>query len=186
MIHKIKGFSVVSDAEVDVFSGIPLLSYDPMDFSNLQSNYLPLSYSPMLAIWFLVLCFLNPACISGSSQLMCCWSLVWRILSMTLLACEMSAIVQQFQHSLALPFFGIGIETDFFQSYGHCWVFQIFWHFEHNTLTASSFRIWNNSTGILSPPLPLFIPLFPKAHMTLHSRNLAFGESSHHHGYTCH
>ena len=73
MIHKVKGFSVVNEAEVDVFSGIPLLSYDPMDFGNLQSNYLPLSYSPMLAILFLVpLFFLNPACISGSSQLMCC------------------------------------------------------------------------------------------------------------------
>ena len=34
-------------------------------------------------------------------------SLAWRILSTTLLACEMSAIVQQFEHSLALPFFGM-------------------------------------------------------------------------------
>ena len=30
-------------------------------------------------------------------------------MSITLLACEMSAIVQQFEHSLALPFFGIGM-----------------------------------------------------------------------------
>ena len=44
---------------------------------------------------------------------MYCWSLDWRILSITLLACEMSAIVQQFEHSLALPFFGIGTKTDF-------------------------------------------------------------------------
>ena len=27
--------------------------------------------------------------------------------------CEMSAIVQLFEHSLALPFFGIGMKTDF-------------------------------------------------------------------------
>ena len=48
----------------------------------------------MLAIWSLVpLPFLNPACISGSSQFMYCWSLVWRILSITLLACGMGAIV---------------------------------------------------------------------------------------------
>ena len=33
---------------------------------------------------------------------------------MTLLACEMSAIVQQFEHSLALPFFGIGMKIDLF------------------------------------------------------------------------
>ena len=31
-------------------------------------------------------------------------------------------------------------------------------------LTASSFRIWNSSTGILSPPLALFIVMLSKAH----------------------
>ena len=33
-------------------------------------------------------------------------------MSITLLACEMSAIVWWFEHSLALPFFGIGMKTD--------------------------------------------------------------------------
>ena len=47
----------------------------------------------MLTIWSLVpLPFLNPAWTSGSSQFMYCWSLAWRILSITLLACKMSAI----------------------------------------------------------------------------------------------
>ena len=36
----------------------------------------------------------------------------------TLLVCEMSAIVQYFEHSLALPFFGIGTKTDLSQSCG--------------------------------------------------------------------
>ena len=58
----------------------------------------------MLAIWSLVLhLFLNPAWTSGSSSFTYCWSLAWRILSITLLACEMSAIVQQFEHSLGFP-----------------------------------------------------------------------------------
>ena len=35
---------------------------------------------------------------------------------------------------------------------------------------ASSFRIWNSSTGIPSPPLALFVVMLPKAHLTLHSR----------------
>ena len=39
------------------------------------------------------------------------------------------------EHSLALPFFGIGKKTDLFQSCGHCWVFQICWHIECSTLT---------------------------------------------------
>ena len=34
------------------------------------------------------------------------------ILSITLLACEMTAIVWCFEHSLALPFFGIVMKTD--------------------------------------------------------------------------
>ena len=73
----------------------------------------------MLAIWTLVsLPFLKPAWTSGSSRFTYCWSLAWRILSITLLVCEMSAIVRWFQHSLALPFFGIGMKTDLFQSYG--------------------------------------------------------------------
>ena len=33
---------------------------------------------------------------------------------MTLLACEISAIVHLFEHSLVLPFFGIGMKTDLF------------------------------------------------------------------------
>ena len=48
------------------------------------------------------------------------------------------------------------MKTDFFQSCSHCWVFQICWHIECSTFTASSFRIWNSSTGIPSPPLAMF------------------------------
>ena len=61
------------------------------------------------------------------------------------------------------------MKTDIFQSSGHCWVFQICWHFECNTFTAS-FRILNRSTGIPSPPLALFIVMLSKAHLTSHSR----------------
>ena len=71
---------------------------------------------------------------------------------------------------MALPFFGIGMKTDIFQSCGHCWVFQMCWHIECSTLTASSFRIWNSSTGIPSPPLALFIVILSKSHLTSHSR----------------
>ena len=49
------------------------------------------------------------------------------------------------------------MKTDLFQSCGHCWVFQICLYIECSTFTASSFRIWNSSTAILSPPVTLFI-----------------------------
>ena len=48
--------------------------------------------------------------------------------------------------------------------------FQLCSHIEYSTFTASSFRIWNNSTGIPSPPLALFIVMLSKNHLTLHSR----------------
>ena len=62
------------------------------------------------------------------------------------------------------------MKTDLFQSCGHCWVFQICWHIECSTFTASSFRIWNSSTGIPSPPLALLVVMPSKAHLTSHSR----------------
>ena len=62
------------------------------------------------------------------------------------------------------------MKSDLFQSCGHCWVFQICWHIECSTFTASSFRIWNRSTGIPSSPLALFVVMLPKAHLTSHSR----------------
>ena len=114
----------------------------------------------LMAIWSLVpLPFLNPAWTSGSSWFTYCWSLAWRILTITLLAyaaaakslqscptlcysIDGSAIVRQFDHSLALPFFGIGMKTDVFLSCAHCWVFQICWPIQCRTFTASGFRIW--------------------------------------------
>ena len=69
----------------------------------------------MLAIWSLVpLPFLKPAWTSGSSWFTYCW---WRILSITLLACEMSAVVWWFEHSLALPFL----------DWNENWSFPVLW-----------------------------------------------------------
>ena len=48
--------------------------------------------------------------------------------------------------------------------------FEICWHIKCSTFTASSFRIWNSSTGISSPPQALIVVMLPKAHLTSHSR----------------
>ena len=95
------------------------------------------------------------------------------ILNITLLAGKMSTVVQQSECSLALLFFEVGMKTDLFQSFGHCWVFQIFWHTECSTLTASSFNDLNNHIAqpeIPSPLVVLFIVMLLKAHLTSHSR----------------
>ena len=105
--HTVKRFGIVHKAEIDVF-------WNSLAFSMIQW---------MLAIWSLVpLPFLKPAWTSGSSRFTYYWSLAWRTVSITLLACEMSATVWQFKHSLALPFSGIGMKTDLFQSFGCDWV----------------------------------------------------------------
>ena len=85
-----------------------------------------------------------------------------------------------------IAFLGTWMKTDLFQSCGHCWVFQIFWHVEFRTFTASSFRVWTISTGIPSTPLALFVVMLPEAHLTSHSRMMVLGEWSHHHGYLGH
>ena len=76
--------------------------------------------------------------------------------------------------------------TDLFQSCGHCWVFQICWHIECSTFTASSFRTWNSLTGIPSPPLALFIVMLSKGHFTSHSRMPGLAEWSQHRDYLGH
>ena len=62
------------------------------------------------------------------------------------------------------------MKTDLFKSCGHCRVFQICYHIECSTLTALSFRIWDSSAGISSPPLALLVVMLLKAHLTLNSR----------------
>ena len=86
-----------------------------------------------------------------------------------------TSVWDECNHAVVWAFFGITFLWDWnenwpFQSCGQCWVFQICWHIECSTFTASSFRIWNSWTGIPSPSLALFIVILPKAHLTSHSR----------------
>ena len=123
VIHTVKGFGIINRTEVDFVCNSLAFFDGTTVVHNLISGFSTFSKSS-LNIW-------NP-------WFSYCWSLAWRILSITLLACEMSAIVWQFEHSLSLPFLGIEINTDFFQSCVHCWVFQICWHTDNSTLISSS------------------------------------------------
>ena len=98
VIHTVKGFGIVNKAEIDVFLEPSCFFDDPVDVGNLISGSSAFSKTSLNIRKFTVHILLKPG---------------WRILSITLLACEMSAIVRQFEHSLALPFFGIGMKTDF-------------------------------------------------------------------------
>ena len=74
-----QGFGIVDKAEVEVFLELFCVFSDPMDVDNLNSDSSAFSKSS-LNIWkFMVHILLKPG---------------WRILSITLLACEMSAVVR--------------------------------------------------------------------------------------------
>ena len=94
VIHTGKGFGIVNKAEIDVFLELSCFFDDPVDVGNLISGSSAFSKTRLNIREFTVNVLL---------------SLAWRILSITLVGCEMSAIVRYFEHSLALPFFGIGM-----------------------------------------------------------------------------
>ena len=79
VIHTVKGFGIVNKRKVDIFLELSCFFDDPTDVGNLISCSSAFSKSS-LNIWkFMVRVLLKPA---------------WRILSITLLACEMSATVR--------------------------------------------------------------------------------------------
>ena len=79
-------------------------------------------HQTMLSIWSLVpLPFLKPAWTSGNSQFMYCWSLTWRILSITLLMCKMSNC------AVVWTFFGIALLWDWSEN----WHFPVLWTLLH-------------------------------------------------------
>ena len=78
VIHTVKGFGIVSKVEVDVFLELSCFFDGPMDVGNLISGSSAFSKTS-LNIWkFMVHTVLKPDC---------------RILSITLLVCDLSAIV---------------------------------------------------------------------------------------------
>ena len=160
VIHRVKGFVIVKKAEIDVFLELSCFFDDPAHTGNLISDSSAFSKSSLNIGKFTVHVLLKPDLENLEHYVASVWD-----------ECNCVNILWTFfKHSLALPFFGIGMKTDLFQSCGHCWVFQICWHVACSTFTASSFWIWNSSTGVPSPPLALFVVMLPKAHLTLYSR----------------
>ena len=135
-------------------------------------NYLAFSMIQwILAIWSLVLLpFLNSAWTSGSF-------LVHVLLKPHLENFEhyYTSMWEECKCLVVLTFFGIAFLWDWNENWPFpgLWPllsFQICWNIECNTFTASSFKTWNSSAGISSPPLGLFIVMLPKTSLTLQSR----------------
>ena len=79
MIHTVKGFGIVNKAEIDVFLELSCFLHDPADVGNLISGSSAFSKTSLNIRKFTVHILLK---------------LGLENLSITLLACEMSAIVQ--------------------------------------------------------------------------------------------
>ena len=156
MIHLIKGFSIVYKAGIVIFLELSCFFDDPTDVGNLISDSTAFSKS-CLNIWKFTIPILSKPSLEDFEH---CLANMWN---------ECNFVV-------VWTLFGIAFLWDWnedwlFQSCGLCWVFQIWWHIESSTFTASSFRIWNSSTGIpSSPPLALFVVMLPKGHLTSHSK----------------
>ena len=152
-----KGFSVVSEAEVDVFLEFPCFLYDPMNVGYLIFSSSAFSKPSLYIQNLLVHILLKPSLKDFEHNLASMWN-------------ECSCMV-------AGKFFGIALLWDWNENRpfpGLCPLMSFpnlltYWmqHF-----TASSFRILNSSAGIPSTPLALFVVMLLKAHLTSHSKKI--------------
>ena len=145
LIHTVKGFGLVNKAEVDVSLELSCFFNDPMDVGNLISYLLTFSKSS-LNIWKFLVHTLLKLCLENFEHY---FSSMWD-------DCNF-AIGWTFFTFFGIAFFGIGMKTELFQSCGHLGFFQICCCIECSTFRASSFKIWNSSAGISSPPLALYL-----------------------------
>ena len=154
VIYTIKRFGIVSEAE-DVFLELLCFLYDPTDVANLICGFSAFSKSSLYIWKFLVYVLLKPT-------------------------------IKDFEHNLAIhwnecncmviwTFFGIAFLWDWNGS----WPFPLLWPLlNFSNLLAYWMQYFNSIifyalkqfNWIPSPPLPLFIVMLPKAHLSSHSR----------------
>ena len=144
---------MVNKAEGDVFLELSCFFNDSADVGNLISGSSVFSKTS-LNIWkFTVHILLKPGLENFEHYFISVWD--------------------EYSCAVVLAFFGILWDCNENGPFPVLWPLLSFpnllsyWvqHFH-----ASSFRIWNSSTGIPSPPLVLFIVMLCKAHLTSHSR----------------
>ena len=127
VIHIVKGFGIVNEAEIDVFLELSCFFHDPTDVGNLVSASSAFSKTS-LSIWkFTVHILLKP----GLENFEHYFTSVWD---------ECNCVV-------VWGFFGIA----FLWNWNENWHFPVLWPLL--SFPNLSFRIWNSSTGIPSPPL---------------------------------
>ena len=109
VIHTVKGFHIVNKAEIDIFLELSCFFHDPADVGNLISGSSAFSKTTLNTWKFTVQRLLKPGLENFEHYFTSVWdecncSIVWAFFGIA---------------------FRIGMKTDFFQSCGYCWVFQI-------------------------------------------------------------
>ena len=141
VIHTVKGFGIVNQAEIDVFLELSCFFHDPADVGNLISGSSAFSKTSFNIWKFKVHVLLKP----GLENFEHYFTSVW----------------DECNCAVVWAFFGIAFLWDWNEN----WPFPVLWpllsfpnlpaywvqHFH-----TSSFRIWTNSAGIPSPPLALW------------------------------
>ena len=152
-MHTVKGYSLVNEAEVEVFLEFSSFFYDPTVVGNLISGSSAFSKTSLNVWKFSVHILLKPSWENFQHYFASMWN-----------ECGCAVL---------WTFFGIAFLWDWDEN----WPFPVLWllwRFPNlltywvQHLTASSLRIWNSSAGIPSPPPALFVVMLPKAHLTLH------------------
>ena len=132
VIHTVEDFGIFNKTEVDVFLELSCFFDDPADVGNLISGFFPFSKSS-LNIWkFTVHVLLKP----GLENFEHYFASVWD-------ECHCAVVWASF----GITFLWGWMKTDLLQSCGPCWVFQICWHIDCSTFTASSFVSWGYLLG---------------------------------------
>ena len=168
VIHTVKGISIISEAEVDVYLEFPCLLYDATNVVYLLSSSSAFS-KPRLCTWkFSVHIILKPSLKDFEHNLTSMWN-----------ECKCMVLWTSFGTALLWDW-----NENTFSSPLATAVFRICCYILCNSFTASSFRIWNSSGRIPSPLLAWFPVMFPTR---LHPPGYpALGEWPQHCGYQGH
>ena len=106
VIHTVKGFGIVNEAEVDVFLEFSCFFYDPMDVGNLISGSSAFSKSS-LNIWKFSVHVLLKASLENFEH-------------------YFVSVLDEYNYAGIWAFFGTAFLCDWNESsHGHCWVFKV-------------------------------------------------------------
>ena len=101
VIHTVKGFGIVNKAEIDVFLELSCFFDDPANVGNLISSSSTFSKTSLNIFVFMFTY---------------CWSLAWRMLSITLLACEPLGLYISLNCLSALPLSLMSLRLQYIQT----------------------------------------------------------------------